>query len=272
MSTAEEEEGLDQSRKSGRIKGPAPFLSKTFDLLEEEEGSGGGFGGRRRLVSWNEEGTGFVVWSPDEFSEVMLPRFFKHNNFSSFIRQLNTYLCPPSLSDGRVEAFGVPSSQEGREGLDPPFGHLFSIVIEICFGLAHSNLGTPTFVDGGTILFPESVGTPIGTALGFKKAASKRWEFHHEKFQKGSRHLLREISRKKCEPSAFPAYLKASSSDTNPAAEDHDREEENQQLLLIEEENKSLKKEKDELEMQIAHFKHLQMKLLDCLSQHMHNN
>lgn len=85
---------------------------------------------------------------------------------------------------------------------------------------------------------------------GFKKIASKIWEFQHEKFQRGKRHLLLEISRKKCEPSAFPPYLKSS-------ADYH------QNLV---EENKNLRKEKTQLEMQIAHFKALEMRLLQCLS------
>jgi heat shock transcription factor len=45
---------------------------------------------------------------------------------------------------------------------------------------------------------------------GFKKTSSKIWEFKHEKFQKGYRDMLAEIRRKKCEPSVFPTYLKAS--------------------------------------------------------------
>ena len=90
------------SSSSSRIKSPAPFLSKTYDLLEEEEERGrreaierGSWG--QRVVSWTADGTGFVVWSPAEFSELMLPRYFKHNNFSSFIRQLNTYVSLPDL-------------------------------------------------------------------------------------------------------------------------------------------------------------------------------
>lgn len=97
---------LSSSSSSTKPKCPAPFLSKTYDLLEEEEErgrreareNGADWSQIKRVVSWTADGTAFVVWSPAEFSELMLPRYFKHNNFSSFIRQLNTYVSLPHLA------------------------------------------------------------------------------------------------------------------------------------------------------------------------------
>jgi len=37
------------------------------------------------------DGTAFVVKKVNDFSEVILPKHFKHRNFASFVRQLNMY-------------------------------------------------------------------------------------------------------------------------------------------------------------------------------------
>lgn len=61
-----------------------PFLSKTYDLVDDPS--------LDYIISWGEKGRSFVVWQPVEFARIILPRNFKHNNFSSFVRQLNTYV------------------------------------------------------------------------------------------------------------------------------------------------------------------------------------
>ncbi|PHU22102.1 Heat stress transcription factor A-2b [Capsicum chinense] len=63
--------------------GPPPFLTKTYEMVDDSTID--------HIVSWNRGGQSFVVWDPHAFSTMLLPRFFKHNNYSSFVRQLNTY-------------------------------------------------------------------------------------------------------------------------------------------------------------------------------------
>jgi heat shock transcription factor len=65
--------------------GPAPFLLKTYEMVDDPSSDA--------VVSWSDASDGsFVVWNAPEFAARMLPIYFKHNNFSSFIRQLNTYV------------------------------------------------------------------------------------------------------------------------------------------------------------------------------------
>jgi hypothetical protein len=59
------------------------FIRKTYDILEERKFP--------EIIDWNPEGTALVIKKPSEFAQKVLPTYFKHNNLTSFVRQLNMY-------------------------------------------------------------------------------------------------------------------------------------------------------------------------------------
>ncbi|KAG8074110.1 hypothetical protein GUJ93_ZPchr0006g43666 [Zizania palustris] len=60
----------------------APFLTKVYDMVSDPATDD--------VISWGGGGGSFVIWNSHAF-ERDLHRHFKHSNFTSFIRQLNTY-------------------------------------------------------------------------------------------------------------------------------------------------------------------------------------
>lgn len=74
---------MDESQSS-LIKSLPPFLSKMYEMVNDHS--------TNAIVSWSQSNSSFIVWNQLEFASKLLPRFFKHNNYSSFIRQLNTYV------------------------------------------------------------------------------------------------------------------------------------------------------------------------------------
>jgi len=101
---------INKSRVYFKPKSNVPaFLVKTFDILENPE--------QFDIISWNKEGNAFIVKNVNEFSEKILPRYFKHNNFSSFVRQLNMYDFHKSKQDGKENEFKHKLFKRGQRHL-----------------------------------------------------------------------------------------------------------------------------------------------------------
>ncbi|KAJ1957561.1 Heat shock transcription factor [Dispira parvispora] len=59
------------------------FLSKLYQMVNDPATDS--------LIQWADNGLSFFISQPEQFAKDVLPTFFKHGNFSSFVRQLNMY-------------------------------------------------------------------------------------------------------------------------------------------------------------------------------------
>ncbi|XP_004472080.1 heat shock factor protein 1 isoform X4 [Dasypus novemcinctus] len=59
------------------------FLTKLWTLVSDPDTDA--------LICWSPSGTSFHVFDQGQFAKEVLPKYFKHNNMASFVRQLNMY-------------------------------------------------------------------------------------------------------------------------------------------------------------------------------------
>ncbi|XP_022254239.1 heat shock factor protein-like [Limulus polyphemus] len=59
------------------------FLTKLWNLVEDPKYDD--------LICWSQGGTSFIIRNQDQFARKLLPKYYKHKNLASFIRQLNMY-------------------------------------------------------------------------------------------------------------------------------------------------------------------------------------
>ncbi|KAG9137034.1 hypothetical protein Leryth_026398 [Lithospermum erythrorhizon] len=64
-------------------RSPPAFLTKTYTMVDDPN--------TNHIISWSLSGTSLIVWNHIKLAEEILPKHFKHNNFSSFLYQLNNY-------------------------------------------------------------------------------------------------------------------------------------------------------------------------------------
>ncbi|KAG2202805.1 hypothetical protein INT46_009965 [Mucor plumbeus] len=66
-----------------KLQNVPAFLNKLYNMVDDHTTD--------ELIRWSDDGLSFIVVRHEEFAKKVLPRFFKHSNFSSFVRQLNMY-------------------------------------------------------------------------------------------------------------------------------------------------------------------------------------
>ncbi|ESZ91189.1 hypothetical protein SBOR_8417 [Sclerotinia borealis F-4128] len=79
----EEKAAVAKRDAQSKRKQIPPFVQKLSSFLDESKNT--------ELIRWSDRGDSFVVLDEDEFAKTLIPELFKHNNYASFVRQLNMY-------------------------------------------------------------------------------------------------------------------------------------------------------------------------------------
>lgn len=93
----------------------APFIRATYNILNlpDEEGEES----YEAYIRWSEDGTAVLICDDHGFASEVLPKFFKHQNISSFIRQLNIYGFHKTKQDPQWKEFQNDNFQRGKPEL-----------------------------------------------------------------------------------------------------------------------------------------------------------
>ncbi|KAI3730494.1 hypothetical protein L1987_61664 [Smallanthus sonchifolius] len=115
----------------------APFLSKCYEMVDDPSTDA--------LISWSPTNDSFIVWNEAEFTAELLPKYFKHSNYSSFQRQLNIYGFRKSDTD-RWE-FANDCFIKGQKHLLKSINRKKAMVVTAQQKVSHQKLPEPDIVN-----------------------------------------------------------------------------------------------------------------------------
>lgn len=96
---------MSETKRAPGHRSGTDFVKKLFQMLEENK--------HEDVVRWSDAGDSFIVSDTNEFTRQVLPNYFKHSNFSSFVRQLNKYdFHKVKLSQGVKQRYGLENVWE----------------------------------------------------------------------------------------------------------------------------------------------------------------
>lgn len=85
------------------------FLSKLYEIFSSSEFDD--------CCKWGAKGESIIVFQLDTFSKKVLPKYFKHQNFQSFVRQLNNYDFRKNTQDPNLAEFHHPFFKKDKPEL-----------------------------------------------------------------------------------------------------------------------------------------------------------
>ena len=74
---------IPKTIKKQKPKSETSFLKKLYTILNDKNNI--------NIIKWCEDGHSFIISNFSHFVENILPLYFRHQNYSSFVRQLNLY-------------------------------------------------------------------------------------------------------------------------------------------------------------------------------------
>lgn len=115
---------LSQSLRLKKLKQKKPimgaktrpaFVMKLWTMVNDPA--------NENYIKWLPDGESFIVTDREAFMKSVLPKFFKHNNFASFVRQLNMYGWHKvqDVTHESIHSSGAQNPQESGQFKNPNF-------------------------------------------------------------------------------------------------------------------------------------------------------